>query len=546
MIIVKNKDNYDKLRGGYYTPELITEFITNWAIRSSKDTVLEPSCGDGSFIRSIVKCLDNKNVTEDKIKKQVLGIELDKNEVKKARLKGGTIANSDFFSYYMKKINGKKNFDVVLGNPPFIRYQNFVEEYRKCAFDLMQQMGTHPNRLTNIWVPFLILSCECLNAAGRLGMVIPAELFQVDYAAETRMYLSQKFERLIIITFNKLLFDGTQQEVVLLLGEKQSTKKGIEVVEIESALDLQNLNVDGCDAEIKELDHSSEKWVKYYLSKEELGLMRRLQNDNRLVKSTELFDVNVGVVSGQNDFFILNNELMQKFDLNDVVQPIIGRAEQLKGIQLNSMDLENLRKENKKVFIFEPENLDYNELSIPEKEYISYGEKAEYNTGYKCRIRKRWYIVPQTWKPEAFMLRQINKYPKMILNRTNATNTDTLHKIRFLEGISPELVVVAFLNSFTFAQCEITGRSYGGGVMTFEPGEVRKLQIPMKGAEELDLIYIDGLMRDGKITEVLNYTDNILLKKHLGLSDEEIHTLRNIWEKMSNRRIERKKKTKET
>lgn len=542
---MKIKEDYDKLRGGYYTPELITEFITRWAIRTGSDTVLEPSCGDGSFIKSIVKCLKDKCVSEDKIKKQVLGIELDKNEAKKARLKGGRVANSDFFSYYLKNINGKKKFNVVLGNPPFIRYQNFVEDYRKCAFDLMQQMDTNPNRLTNIWVPFLILSCECLKTDGRLGMVIPAELFQVDYAAETRMYLSNKFERLIIVTFNKLLFEGAQQEVVLLLGEKKSTKKGIEVIEIESASDLLDLNINNYDAEIKELDHSSEKWVKYYLTNTELTLLRKLQNDKRLIKTTELFDVNVGVVSGQNDFFILNNKMVEEYSLNNAVQPIIGRAEQLKGIQLNSLDLDNLKKENKKVFIFEPEDLDYDELSVPEKEYISYGEQAKFNVGYKCRIRKRWYIVPQTWKPEAFMLRQINKYPKIVLNRTNATNTDTLHKIRFLEGVKPELVVVAFLNSFTFAQCEITGRSYGGGVMTFEPGEVRKLQISMKGAEELDLIYIDELMRAGKITDVLDYTDNILLKKHLSLSDKEIHTLRNIWEKMSNRRIERKKKQKE-
>ena len=284
MINVKVKDDYNKLRGGYYTPELITEFVTRWAICSNNDKVLEPSCGDGGFIKSVVKCLSDKGATKDEIKKQVLGIELDKEEAKKAALNGVRIVNSDFFSYYSKRINKKINFDVVLGNPPFIRYQNFVEDYRKCAFDLMLQMKMNPNRLTNIWVPFLILSCECLKVNGRLGMVIPAELFQVDYAAETRMYLSRKFERLIIITFNKLLFEGAQQEVVLLLGEKQSSKKGIEVIEIENASDLLNLNLENYDVEIKELDHSSEKWVKYYLNNEELKLMRLLQADKRLTK----------------------------------------------------------------------------------------------------------------------------------------------------------------------------------------------------------------------------------------------------------------------
>lgn len=543
---MKQKADYTKLRGGYYTPKILTEFISKWAIRNDKDEILEPSCGDGGFIESIVDVFGERGLSKAEIDAQVLGIELDEKEAQKARQSGGNIVNSDFFTFYNQEINGKKRFDVVVGNPPFIRYQSFVEEYRKCAFKLMQQAGMHPNRLTNIWVPFLILACECLKENGRLGMVIPAELFQVDYAAETRVYLSQKFERLIIITFNKLLFDGAQQEVVLVLGERRSEKKGIEVIELDTAVDLLSFDIENSHTELKELDHSNEKWVKYYLTNEELTLLRRLQNDKRFIKTTELFEINVGVVSGQNDFFIINNEAVQKNSLQNAVQPIIGRAEQLKGIELKSNDLEKLKKENKKVFLFEPSDVEFEELSKEEQRYISRGEDQEYNKGYKCRIRKRWYIVPQSWNPDAFMLRQINKYPKMVMNRTNATNTDTLHKIRFKDGVKPEAVVTAFINSFTFAQCEITGRSYGGGVMTFEPGEVRRLQIPMEGADELDIKYIDTLIREGKLEEALDYNDVILLEKHLGLSHHEVVLLRGIWEKMSNRRIERKKKRKET
>ena len=61
-------------------------------------------------------------------------------------------------------------------------------------------------------------------------MVIPAELFQVDYAAEARKYLSSHFDKLILVTFKQLVFDGIQQEVVLLLGEKNAVDKGIKVV----------------------------------------------------------------------------------------------------------------------------------------------------------------------------------------------------------------------------------------------------------------------------------------------------------------------------
>ena len=92
------------------------------------------------------------------------------------------------------------------------------------------------------------------------------------------------------------------------------------------------------------------------------------------------------------------------------------------------------------------------------------------------------------------------------------------------------------------ALAEITGRSYGGGVLTFEPGEIRQLKIPMKNAEKLDVNKIDKLIRDDRIDEVLDYTDQILLIEGLGLTKFEVGKLRNIWIKLSERRIGRKEK----
>lgn len=280
--------------------------------------------------------------------------------------------------------------------------------------------------------------------------------------------------------------------------------------------------------------------MKYYLSTEELNLLRRLENDERLCLTTDLFETNVGVVSGQNKFFVMDKKSVEERDLQSKVQPIVGRAEQLSGITFSDKDFEEVSNAGKKVYLFTPDNVDFAELSEAEKKYIQLGEKEEYHKGYKCRIRNRWYIVPQSWKPNAFMLRQINRVPKIVVNYTSSTNTDTLHKIGFLDGVNGNHVAVAFINSFTFSQCEITGRSYGGGVMTFEPGEVRKLRIPMTNAEKLDIAYLDKCMRENKIEEALSYSDDILLKQGLGLSDLEVSMLKEIWIKLSSRRIDRK------
>ena len=528
-----------KLRGGYYTPTAIADFIVDWAIPDADATSLEPSCGDGAFIQSLSRRYAALGALPEQMRSAILGVELHPHEAEKAEKYGATIVNADFFSFYQEHIRNKRVFDAAVGNPPFIRYQNFEEAYRKRAFSLAKEAGIELNRLTNIWIPFLILSAECLSPHGRLGMVIPAELFQVDYAAETRKYLSEKFEHLIVITFNKLLFEGAQQEVALLLGEMSSERKGIEIYELNDSQDLKAFAFDA-NRDVQKLDCDSEKWVKYYLNNRELQLLKTTAALKGVTPTTNLFEVNVGVVSGQNNFFVMNQATRDSYRLADTVQPVIGRAEQLRGIQLDERDFQNLAERQKKVFLFTPDDVDEKSLAVHQREYIEHGEKQGYHKGFKCRNRKRWYIVPQSWRPEAFMLRQINRYPKIVLNRTEATNTDTLHKIRFRPGVNPKEIVPAFINSFTFAQCEVTGRSYGGGVMSFEPNEVRKLQIPANNAAQIDFERVDSLIREDKLTDALDYVDSIVLSDGLGLTRGEVLSLRGIWLKLSDRRIGRK------
>lgn len=407
----------------------------------------------------------------------------------------------------------------------------------------MRKHGFHPNRLTNIWLPFLLLSCEALSDNGRIGMVIPAELFQVDYAAEARNYLSSHFSSLTIITFKRLVFDDIQQEVILLLGEKESVHKGIRVVELDDLEDLIDHGQSCLDkAETKNLDHSNDKWVKYYLSNEELQILRMLNADSRISDATDLYEVNVGIVSGENDFFLSNWDGVVAHDLQAEMKPIISRAEQVKGIKLSAEEYRLLRDAGKRVYIFMPGDCPLDQLSESAQRYISWGEQQSFHKNYKCRIRKRWYVVPVSWTADAFLIRQANLYPKMILNPIGALVTDTLHKVRFFEGVDRNAVAGAFLNTYTFSLSETLGRSYGGGVLTFEPGEIRRMRIPMKGAEKLDIQKIDTLQRLGKYEEILSYTDEVLLIGGLGLSKHDVALLHSIWNKMRERRLSRKQR----
>ena len=108
------------------------------------------------------------------------------------------------------------------------------------------------------------------------------------------------------------------------------------------------------------------------------------------------------------------------------------------------------------------------------RRYIEDGEQKEFHKGYKCSIREPWYKVPSVWVPDGFSFRQIYDFPRMVLNESGATSTDTIHRMRS-HGAEPQADHCQYLYLWlTAASAEIEGRSYGGGVLELEPTGSRK------------------------------------------------------------------------
>ena len=550
--MAKPAPTFQKLRGRYYTPKPIAQFLARWAVQSPTDHVLEPSCGDGVVLCSGLETLIEKGASKDAAIKLVHGVEIDREERYQALSKleaiaghvdPSTIRAADFFAYCQSHLNDKRLFDAVIGNPPFIRYQNFLEEHRTPAFELMRRAGMRPNKLTNAWVPFLVASSFLLNPHGRLAMVIPAELLQVNYAAELRMFLSNHYQKLTIITFRKLIFEGIQQEVVLLLAEKNGGgRTGIRTVELENVADLASYeHTEFLKSEVKPMDHSKEKWTQYFLSKREIDLLRAVRKHPLLKRAGDVIDVDVGVVTGFNDFFVLSEEEVKQDGIDPYhTQRIVARSGHLKGILFTERDWQSNVENKFPAYLLDLPNVPFEELPAKAKAYVKQGEAARVNHGFKCRIRQRWYIVPSLWAPAAFMLRQIHAYPKLILNSAGATSTDTIHRVKLTNGVKPRIAASAFLNSLTFAFAEVIGRSYGGGVLELEPNEAEALPLPLIGAEKLSFLTLHHMLMRDEIGAVLKITDDVLLRQGLGLSRTEISGLRTIWDKLRDRRINRK------
>ena len=53
---IRNEQSAQKLRGGYYTPNDLADFLVNWILKDKQNgRILEPSAGDGVFIESLLR-----------------------------------------------------------------------------------------------------------------------------------------------------------------------------------------------------------------------------------------------------------------------------------------------------------------------------------------------------------------------------------------------------------------------------------------------------------------------------------------------------------
>ena len=538
---LKKDSSEQKLRGAYYTPLQLANAMVSLVASQNITNVLEPSCGDGVFLDSLASL----NLINDIPNVTAVEIEPDEAEKVSNTYKNNAnvhVLNEDFLDFY-QRVYGKENYDLILGNPPYIRYQYLTEEQREIQSSILTSHGMKSNKLINAWVAFLVACVQLLSENGKIAFVIPAEILQVVYAEDLRLFLSNQLSKITLLTFEQLVFPDIEQEILVFIGEKGKEEKGIRIIELNNLEDFKKLDLNSNG--FQKLNHVKEKWTKYFVSAEEIKVIQSIRDDNRFTKFSDLALINVGITTGNNAYFSVDKTTNERYDLSSVTLPLIGRSSHAHGIYFTDIDwLENIQ-DNKRAMLISFPDTPYESYPAKHKEYIELGEKNGENKGYKCSIRDRWYIVPSVWIPDAFFLRRNNLYPKFVLNRCNAVSTDTMHRIKFNEGVNAENTLLSYYNSISFAFTEICGRSYGGGVLEILPGEVGNIMLPV--IKEIDealknefLKRIDTIVRnDEDIEAVLDLVDQKLLVEVLGIDKNICTSCRQIWKKMQKRRLGR-------
>ena len=527
-----------KLRGGYYTPSMLADYLTRWVLESHPAHILEPACGDGVFFEALgrlkVKCVQS-----------VTGCELDAIEAGKARERGRalgshlTVHACDFLPWALARL-GSPAFDAVLGNPPFIRYQYLHRRQQDLAAEIFTRLGLSFTRHTNAWVPFVAASLALLRPAGRLGMVIPAELLHVLHAGSLRRYLLAQCSRILVLDLTPLSFADVLQGVVLLLATKRAAADQalceLAILTLGEYQTLQGTsNAPFARAAFFPTAPASNKWMLSLLTGRERSLLTALSAHGAVVPVRALAQVDVGIVTGANKFFLVTEATVRKHHLRPWARPMFGRSEHVPGVIYDRRTHEVNQRRGLPAHFLWFRDTPLGQMPEPVRRYLCEGQRQGLHRRYKCRIRDPWFNVPSVSAAPVAMLKRCHHFPRLVLNTARAFTTDTAYRIRPRQVTAASLVV-SFVNSLTALSSELEGRHYGGGVLELVPSEIERLLVPRPRGSRAALKELDRAVRAGLPPQTILTMQDCRLLHPLGLTPEDCDLLLGAWRRLRDRR----------
>jgi len=309
-VSLEAKKEKRKEHGIYYTPKWVTDYIVKLTIGKfltehnhdeiMKIKVVDPACGSGSFlIRAYDELLGYHAATSGKpvseldqwdrlpvLISNIFGVDLDGQAVEIARLnlllrslarreilpsltdnirRGNSLISGtepELKKYFGKSVNDKRpfdwhyeftpsvrsgEFDVVVGNPPYIRIQTLPRD----EADYYRDHFTSASGSFDIYVLFLEKGIELLKPGGRLGFICSSKFLKSQYGAGIVKLIKKNctVENIVDLSAQTVFAEATTYPAIVILRKESSdghlhyvsVPPGITDSPITSALDIEGL-----------------------------------------------------------------------------------------------------------------------------------------------------------------------------------------------------------------------------------------------------------------------------------------------------------------
>lgn len=535
---VRSEVSPEKLRGGFYSPDTLVaqclERVAGLVGDRAGLRVLEPSAGDGAFLRGLARSTLRSRVGH------IEAIEVLESEASHTRAAlqalnvQGVVHAESLFQWAAQN---HLPFDAAVGNPPFVRFQFVSVEDKAALATLGPQLGVSFRGVSNLWIPVLLIALSSLRNGGAFAFIVPSELFTGISARTVRRWLGLETRELEARLYPPGSFPGVLQEVIILSGRRGNAGS--------ATLTLSQRNTDGTDERWQHaVEDEAQTWTRYLLPPVELDALVASTKGEFVKPLGTVARFEVAAVTGANDFFSVSADIVDQYQLGEWARPLLPRSRLARGLRYTLDDHELATKSGARTALldFSPELPDPLSADGPRK-YLQSGEEAGLDRRYKTRIRTPWYRVPHIRPGRLMLSKRSHRYPRLILNDADVVTTDTIYRGWMrpaYEGREDDLAAV-FHNSLTMLSAEVEGRSFGGGVLELVPSEIARLAVPIvPGAgselESLSAVYQDDV---GDVPEILIERTDTLMLRHARFDVTGLDKLRTARLRLQARRLER-------
>ncbi len=192
--------------------------------------------------------------------------------------------------------NEKGGFDIVIGNPPYIRIQE-MQKWASKPVELYKQLyNAGSSKNYDIYVIFIEKALQLMSPNGVMGMILPNKFMQQEYGEKIRKQIVDGHHLLQIINFKDFqVFKGATTYTCLLFLTK-SSNDNFKYSECSDENMILNFT------EIKSSRISSSSWVLH--SEEEMSFLECFEGVPKLGSLCD--NIFVGIQTSADKIYILD------------------------------------------------------------------------------------------------------------------------------------------------------------------------------------------------------------------------------------------------
>ncbi len=403
MKVTVKQHNKNKF-GQYFTPKVVAEFMIDLADLMQESKILEPSCGEGIFL----ELLQQKGFNN------ISAYEIDKE-----------LATGFPFVRYESFVSAKidEKFDLIIGNPPYIRWKNLEEE-------LKQELSNNPlwnryfNSLCDYLYIFILKSIELLNENGQLIFICPEYWLNTTHSASLRNYMVQNgyFEEIYHFSETPIFDKVTVSTIIFkfVKSKQKATKIKVAKFYANQKLTKETLNSLSSQIPLKDVEYlevsqfkNNERWLlqtdevrtelqlleKVCRKKQASPLLALFDNKAEYHTIGEICEIGNGLVSGLDKAFQVGDTPLNGHQLNENEKSATINV-------VKAKDLKPFFAENITKYIFIQDGLGENEFMQIYPNFYLHFQK------YKSDLEKRYQYNRKINYWEWVFLRNINLFSK--------------------------------------------------------------------------------------------------------------------------------------